>query len=53
MLERLRLRTHSIFGQFTTEETETGFARLERAVAADPDAPAPADPAPLLSFERR
>jgi ubiquinone/menaquinone biosynthesis C-methylase UbiE len=53
MLERLRLRTHSIFGQFTPEETATGFERLERAVAADPDAPAPAEPAALLSFERR
>lgn len=53
MLERLRLRTHSIFTQFTDEEIATGFERLERAVAADPDAPAPAEPAPLLSFERR
>lgn len=53
MLERLRLRTHSIFNQFTDEEMATGFEALERAVAADPDAPAPAEPAPLLSFERR
>ncbi|MEY9931858.1 ubiquinone/menaquinone biosynthesis C-methylase UbiE [Catenulispora sp. GP43] len=53
MLERLRLRTHTIFGHFTPEETATGFEALERAVAADPDAPAPAEPATLLSFERR
>jgi ubiquinone/menaquinone biosynthesis C-methylase UbiE len=53
MLDRLRLRTHTIFGHFTPEETATGFERLERAVAADPDAPAPAEPSTLLSFERR
>ena len=52
MLERLRLRTHSVFGHLSDEQVETGFWHLERAVAADPDAPAPADPAPLLTLER-
>lgn len=53
LLERLRLRTHSVFSYFTPDELAAGFARLEQAVAADPDAPAPEDPAPLLAFERR
>jgi ubiquinone/menaquinone biosynthesis C-methylase UbiE len=52
MLERLRTRAHTVFAYFTPEEEEVGFRRLEQAVAADPDAPAPADPAPLLTFER-
>jgi SAM-dependent methyltransferase len=53
MLQRLRLRTHSSFAQFTPDELETGFRRLEQAIAADPGAPAPADPATLLTLERR
>jgi ubiquinone/menaquinone biosynthesis C-methylase UbiE len=52
MLERLRLRTHSTFAFFTPDELETGFHRLEQAVAADPGAPAPPDPATLLTLER-
>ncbi len=52
MLERLRLHTHSTLAHFTPDELETGFARLEQAVAADPDAPAPEDPATLLTLER-
>jgi ubiquinone/menaquinone biosynthesis C-methylase UbiE len=52
MLERLRLRTHSSFAQFTPEELETGFRCLEQAVAADPGAPAPEDLATLLTLER-
>jgi ubiquinone/menaquinone biosynthesis C-methylase UbiE len=52
MLERLRLRTHSTFAYFSTDELETGFRRLEQAVAADPEAPAPPDPATLLTLER-
>jgi ubiquinone/menaquinone biosynthesis C-methylase UbiE len=52
MLERLRLRSHSTFAHFTPDELETGFRRLERAVAEDPDAPAPEDPATLLTLER-
>lgn len=52
VLERLRLRTLSTFAHLTPEELETGFRRLEQAVAADPDAPAPADPATLLTLER-
>jgi hypothetical protein len=36
MLERLRLRTHSVFAHFTPDELEAGFRRLEQAVAADP-----------------
>jgi len=51
-LERLRLRTHSVFAHFTPDELEAGFRRLEQAVAADPGAPAPAHPAPLLTLER-
>ena len=37
---------------FTPDELETGFRRLEEAVAADPDAAAPPDPATLLTLER-
>ncbi len=53
MLQRLRLCTHSAFAQFTPDELETGFRRLEQAIAADPGAPAPPDPATLLTLERR
>jgi SAM-dependent methyltransferase len=52
MLQRLRLRTHSAFAQFTPDELETGFRRLEQAIAADPEAPAPEDPATVLTLER-
>jgi len=52
MLERLRLRTHSFCGQLSPEELETGFRSLEQAVAADPGAPAPVFPQPLLTLER-
>ena len=52
MLERLRLRTFSVFAAFTPDELETGFRGLEQAVAADPDAPAPAEPATMLTLER-
>ncbi|MFG1863234.1 class I SAM-dependent methyltransferase [Microbispora bryophytorum] len=31
-LERLRLRTHSVFAHFTPDELEVGFRRLEQAV---------------------
>jgi SAM-dependent methyltransferase len=40
-LERLRLRTHSFFAHLSPNELEDGFRRLEQAVAAEPDAPAP------------
>jgi ubiquinone/menaquinone biosynthesis C-methylase UbiE len=53
MVERLRLRTHSTFAHFTPEELESGFRRLEEAVAADPGAPAPPDAATMLTLERR
>ena len=53
MLERLRLRTHSVFAHLTPDELEDGFRRLEQAVATDPGAPAPVEPAPLLTLERR
>src|SRR5205814_6770307 len=53
MLERLRLRTHSTSADFTPDELETGFRRLEQVIAADPGAPAPADHATLLTLERR
>jgi SAM-dependent methyltransferase len=52
MLERLRLRTFSVFAHFTSDELETGFRRLEEAVAADPDAPAPPEPSTMLTLER-
>ena len=53
MLERLRLRTLSFFAQLSPDELETGFRRLEQAVAADPGAPAPMFAEPLLTLERR
>ncbi|HEX5115410.1 MAG TPA: class I SAM-dependent methyltransferase [Pseudonocardiaceae bacterium] len=52
MLERLRLRTFSVFAQFTPDELETGFRGLEQAVAEDPDAPAPEEPATMLTLVR-
>jgi ubiquinone/menaquinone biosynthesis C-methylase UbiE len=52
MLERLRLRTLSFCGQLSPDELDAGFHRLEQAVAADPDAPAPALSEPLLTLER-
>ncbi|MEO3796093.1 class I SAM-dependent methyltransferase [Nonomuraea sp. B10E15] len=52
MLERLRLRTLSFFAQLAPDELEAGFRRLEEAVAADPDAPAPVFAEPLLTLER-
>jgi len=51
-LERLRLRTLSLFSQLTPDEIEAGFRRLEQAVAADPGAPAPAYSESLLTLER-
>jgi ubiquinone/menaquinone biosynthesis C-methylase UbiE len=51
-LERLRLRALSTLAHLTPDELDTGFRRLEDAVAADPDAPAPADPATMLTLER-
>jgi ubiquinone/menaquinone biosynthesis C-methylase UbiE len=53
MLERLRLRTLSFFAQLNPDELEAGFSRLEQAVAADIDAPAPVFSEPLLTLERR
>ncbi|TVY99063.1 class I SAM-dependent methyltransferase [Trebonia kvetii] len=52
MLGRLRLRTLSFFAQLSPDEVETGFRRLEEAVAADPGAPAPVFSEPLLTLER-
>ena len=52
MLQRLHLRTLSTFAQFTADELETGFRRLEQAIAADPSAPSPEDRATLLTLER-
>lgn len=52
MLVRLRLRTLSFFAQLGPDELDAGFRRLEQAVAADPDAPAPVFPEPLLTLER-
>jgi ubiquinone/menaquinone biosynthesis C-methylase UbiE len=53
MLERLRLRTHSFFAHLSPDELETGFCRLEQAVAADPRAPGPLFSEPLLTLQRR
>lgn len=52
MLERLRLRTLSFFAQLEPAELDEGFGRLERAVAEDPDAPAPVYSEPLLTLQR-
>lgn len=52
MLQRLRLRTLSLFSQLSPQELEVGFARLEQAVAADPHAPAQVFSEPLLTVER-
>ncbi|MEU4221792.1 class I SAM-dependent methyltransferase [Actinoplanes sp. NPDC026623] len=51
MLARLRLRTLSFFAQLSDDELETGFRRLEEAVAADPSAPAEVFAEPLLTLE--
>jgi len=51
-LEKLRLRPYSTFEQFTEAEIETGFERLERAVAADPEAVEPGVASTLLVLER-
>jgi ubiquinone/menaquinone biosynthesis C-methylase UbiE len=51
MLERLRLRTLSFFAQLSADELDAGFRRLEQAVAADPNAPAPVFAEPLLTLE--
>jgi ubiquinone/menaquinone biosynthesis C-methylase UbiE len=51
MLERLRLRTLSLFGQLSPDEIEAGFRRLEASVATTPDTPAPVFPEPLLTLE--
>jgi ubiquinone/menaquinone biosynthesis C-methylase UbiE len=53
MLERLHLRILSFFAQLSPDDVETGFRRLEDAVAADPDAPAPVFAEPLLVLQRR
>ncbi|MFF0372287.1 class I SAM-dependent methyltransferase [Micromonospora sp. NPDC005087] len=53
VLERLRLRTLSFFAQLSPDDLETGFRRLEQAVAAHPDAPAPVFAEPLLTLELR
>lgn len=52
MLVRLRLRTLSFFAQLSPDELEVGFRRLEQAVAATPNAPAPVFAEPLLTLER-
>jgi ubiquinone/menaquinone biosynthesis C-methylase UbiE len=52
MLEQLRLRTFSFCAQFSSDELDAGFRSLERAVAADPGAPAPPLTEALLTLER-
>jgi hypothetical protein len=52
VLDRLRLRPFSIFEQLTADEVAVGFERLEEAVAADPDAPAPSYQLTLLTLTR-
>jgi hypothetical protein len=51
MLTRLRLRTLSFFAQLEQQQLDDGFRRLEHAVAADPDAPAPVYSEPLLTLQ--
>jgi len=51
MLARLRLRTLSFFAQLDPQELDVGFRRLERAVAGDPDGPAPVYSEPLLALQ--
>ncbi|MEW2518528.1 class I SAM-dependent methyltransferase [Actinacidiphila alni] len=51
MLGRLRLGTLSLFGQLSASEAEVGLARLEAAVAADPDSPSPTFAEPLLTLQ--
>jgi ubiquinone/menaquinone biosynthesis C-methylase UbiE len=53
VLDQLRLRPFSIFERLTAEEVAVGFRRLEQAVAADPDAPAPRYQPTLLTLVRR
>ncbi len=53
MLERLRLRTLSFFGQLKADEIEAGMHQLEEFVADNPGAPAPTFAEPLLTLERR
>ena len=53
MLDRLRLRALSFFAQLSQDELESGFRRLEQAVAVDPGAAAPPLSEPLLTLERR
>jgi len=52
VLEQLRLRPFSIFERLTPEEVAIGFEKLEQAVAADPDAPAPRYQPTLLTLAR-
>lgn len=52
LLERLKMRTFSVFAQFTPDELEIGFQGLEQIVAAQPDAPAPTEAATMLTLER-
>jgi ubiquinone/menaquinone biosynthesis C-methylase UbiE len=51
VLERLRLRIGSFFAQISPDEQAAGFRNLEKAVAADPTAPAPVYAEPLLTLE--
>jgi ubiquinone/menaquinone biosynthesis C-methylase UbiE len=50
MLQRLQLRTFSVFEQLTEAEAAVGFERLEAAVAADPHRPVPPEPSTLLTL---
>ena len=52
ILEQLRLQPFSIFERLTAEEVAIGFERLEQAVAAHPDAPAPRYQPTLLTLAR-
>jgi SAM-dependent methyltransferase len=52
VLERLRTRSLSFFAHLNPGEQEAGFRSLERAIAADPAAPAPEFAEPLLTLER-
>lgn len=51
MLERLRLRTLSFFGQLSEADADAGLRSIERLVAEDPGAPSPEFAETLLTFE--
>ena len=51
-LARLKIRSLSLFEHFTSDEIASGFAELERRVAADPEAAIPPASSDLVVFRR-